>query len=137
MRARVRGEEGSPDVQSILKWLFRHRLESFSLRDLTRDLSATFSKRALALQEAIDWLIKHDCLRPQATPQTTEKKKRGRPKSATFLVNPHLHASQISQNAGLDSYVESRLDTSSDPDNSATDTAVSEVKEDGYDLPPY
>jgi hypothetical protein len=98
MKARARGEEGSDDVQCILKWILRHRPESFSLRDLNRDLARTFGKRAKALHEALGWLVKQCCIRPQEAPTAAEKKRPGRSKSPVYVVNPHLCESQNCQN---------------------------------------
>ena len=78
MKAKARGEEGSDDVQCVLKWVFRHRGESFSLRDLTRDLARTFGRRAKALNNALDWLAKRHCIRLQDVPKGAEKKGVGR-----------------------------------------------------------
>ena len=94
MKARHRGDEGSDDVQCILKWLFRHRPESFSVRDLTRDLTRTFSKRARALDEALSWLVQRHCIRLQAPPEKGAKAGRGRSRSMVYLVNPNLYGSQ-------------------------------------------
>ena len=94
MKARHRGDEGSDDVQCILKWLLRHRHESFSVRDLTRDLTRTFSKRARALEEALTWLAQRQCIRVQPPPEKAVKNGRGRSKSMVYLVNPHLYGPQ-------------------------------------------
>jgi hypothetical protein len=94
MKARHRGDEGSDDVQCILKWLLRHHHESFSLRDLTRNLIRTFSKRARALDEALTWLVQRQCIRVQPPPEKAVKNGRGRSKSMVYFVNPHLYGSQ-------------------------------------------
>ena len=48
--------------------------------DLTRDLSATFSKRAKALEEALNWLINRECIRRHLEPE--------RPKGSRGGVGP-------------------------------------------------
>ncbi len=101
MKARARGEEGSEDVQCILKWIFRRQSETFSRRDLTRDLAATFSRRAKALEEALGWLILRDCIRLQKPPERPSGT-RGRTRSQVYLVNPHLLSPQNCQNRTLD-----------------------------------
>ncbi len=96
MKARVRGAEGNDDVQSILRWLLRHRPESFPLRDLTRDLGKTFAKRPRALEEALVWLVNQNCLRRQEAERPQGS--RGRTRSSVYLVNPDLIAPQNCQN---------------------------------------
>jgi hypothetical protein len=100
MKAHTRGEEGDDDVQSILNWIYRHQPESFSLRDLNRDLTRTFGKRAKARKDALDWLVKHDCIRLEAPPRAAQRKGGGRRKSPNYLVNPLLYESQNCQNRG-------------------------------------
>jgi hypothetical protein len=137
MKASARGEEGSDDVQTILKWLFRHRPESFSLRDLTRDLARTFGKRSKALNEAVDWLVKRLCIRLQAAPKTAEKKGRGRTKSPVYVVNPHLYESQNCQNR---TDVSGAVPSDVPPDDSGDSAAGTEAlgwKEVGDGRPPF
>jgi hypothetical protein len=90
MKTVGRGAEGNDDVQCILKWLHRHRPVLFSLRDLNRDLTRTFSKRSHALEEALGWLVDKRVLKPQATDSEGAKRGPGRPKSSVYLVNPNL-----------------------------------------------
>ena len=97
MKARARGEEGNEDAQCILKWIFRRQSESFSRRDLTRDLSATFSKRPKALEEALNWLVKSECIRRLPEPERPNGS-RGRSRAPAYLVNPHLLPPQNCQN---------------------------------------
>ena len=97
MRAKARGEEGNDEVQAILKWIFRHRPESFSQRDLTRNLTRTIGKRPQALYEALNWLIGHRCIRPVATDQQTNGRA-GRKSSPVYEVNPYLLESRNCQN---------------------------------------
>ena len=137
MRARARGDEGSDDVQCILKWVLRHRHESFSVRDLNRDLTRTFGKRARALEEALDWLAKRHWIRLEAEPETATKKKRGRSKSRAFLVNPHLFASQNCQNHEPSSGAPHLDHSPSDIGNFATGSVEIVGKEDGHDRLPF
>lgn len=98
MKAMARGDEGSDDVQCILKWIFRHQPESFSARDLTRDLTRTFGDRAHAFNDALAWLANKGCIRLQDSPKPARKPKAGRCKSPLYLVNPQLLSSQNRQN---------------------------------------
>jgi hypothetical protein len=97
MKARARGEEGDDDVQCVLKWILRHRQESFTVRDLTRDLSKTFRSRAQALEHALSWLVKHNCIRPRPA-SDREGGRPGRMKSTVYEVNPNLFAPQNCRN---------------------------------------
>ncbi|MDB5349221.1 MAG: hypothetical protein JWN86_468 [Planctomycetota bacterium] len=135
MKAGARGEEGSEDVQSILKWILRHRKEAFSLRDLTRDLTRTFGKRAHALTEALDWLSNRDCIRAQAASEPNAKKARGRSKSRVYLVNPHLHESQNCQNHMPGHMTRQRPDQTGDFGDSATDDPGLDRTEDSDEIP--
>jgi hypothetical protein len=94
MKARHRGDEGSDDVQCIFKWLFRRKPESFSVRDLTRDLTRTFNNRTRALEGALKWLVDRNCIRLQPPPVKSANNGRGRSKSKVYLVNPNLYGSQ-------------------------------------------
>jgi hypothetical protein len=137
MRARARGEEGSDDVQSILKWIFRRRTESFSVRDLTRDLSCTFGKRAHALQEALDWLAKTGCILFQQPPNQPKKKLAGRSKSPTYLVNPHLLTSQNRQSFDPGSLPQGPEEQAEDSGDFATDSEAQGGKEGGDGHPAF
>jgi hypothetical protein len=97
MHARARREEGSEDVQAILKWILRHAKASFSLRDLNRDLTRTFGGRARALDEALAWLINTNHIRRHVE-SDCHLHRRGRPRSAQYQVHPHLLASHCCQN---------------------------------------
>ena len=97
MKAGPGPEHGNDDVQSILKWIFRHQPESFSVRDLRRDLSRTFGKRSQELEVAIGLLVSKKCIRPQAEASPKEGRP-GRRRSPVYLVNPRLVASQNRQN---------------------------------------
>ena len=134
MKARARGEEGSEDVQCILKWIFRRQSESFSRRDLTRDLGSTFSRRPKALEEALAWLVKHECIRRQPEPDRPPGT-RGRTRSPVYLVNPHLIFSQNCQNRKPETAPVTVQGDSDDFDNSATDVTASTGEEDGDVIP--
>lgn len=134
MKARARGEEGSEDVQCILKWIFRRQSESFSRRDLTRDLAATFARRAKALEEALGWLILRDCIRLPKQPERPSGT-RGRTRSPVYLVNPHLFPSQNGQNRTLDSAPASGPEDPGDSGNFADEPEDSVGEEASDDLP--
>ena len=97
MKARTHGAEGNDDVQCILKWMRRKQANTFSLRELTRDLSKTFSGRALALGEALKWLIQKNCIKPVCPSTSWTKKGPGRSRSLSYRVNPNLFDSPSSQ----------------------------------------
>jgi hypothetical protein len=97
MTAKAHGHEGSDEVQSIMKWIYRHRRESFTRRDLTRDLTNIFGGRSRSLEDALSWLMRQNCLRrldDSAPPQGRP----GRKASAVYRVNPRLFSSQKCQN---------------------------------------
>lgn len=97
MHARARREEGSEDVQAIIKWVVRRAEPTFSLRDLNRDLTKTFGSRSRAQLEALAWLINTNHIRLHAE---FERKpgQRGRRRSAQYDVHPHLLASRSCHN---------------------------------------
>jgi hypothetical protein len=93
MRAKAGREEGTEETQRILRWIHRHQPESFTQRDLTRELGATFKARQAALEDAMRWLVARGCIRRGPEPQRTAGK-RGRTPSPTYFVNPHLYQPQ-------------------------------------------
>jgi Protein of unknown function (DUF3987) len=134
MKARARGEEGNEEVQTILKWIFRRRSESFSRRDLTRDLSSTFSRRAKALEEALSWLALHECIRRHPDPARPSGS-RGRTPSPVYLVNPYLFGPQNCQKRESDPTPATRPEDSDDFGNSATQGPASSGEEGSHGIP--
>jgi hypothetical protein len=122
MKAKAQGQEGNDDVQCILKWIHRHRPESFSLRDLNHDLSKTFGKRPQSLEEALSWLVRHNCIRLPDEP-AVPKGRRGRRPSTVYLVNPHVISSQNGQNRPSETVPAYREEDFDNYGNSAEATA--------------
>ena len=136
MKARVRGEEGNDDVQSVLKWVLRHRPESFTVRDLTRDLSKTFRNRAQPLELALAWLVKHNCIRERRPPARPTGSP-GRTKSRVYDVNPNLLAPQNCQNPATDLLAKVEDEEPGDSGDFATDPPARYEQEVADDAPPF
>jgi Protein of unknown function (DUF3987) len=83
------------DVQSILKWTARNDRSRFSEAEVNRGLGR-FRGDPERLTEALDWLVKHRCIRPEPAPP---REGPGRPASPTFQVNSRLKRAPYSFNS--------------------------------------
>jgi hypothetical protein len=90
MNVAEKGNDGGEYVQTILRWIRRNRLESFSERDLIRNFPR-FSDRAKDCHAALEWLVQRHCLR-QRPEQARPNGRRGRKPSPNYDVNPRLIA---------------------------------------------
>jgi hypothetical protein len=89
-RARVeltRQPDGMPpdDANAILKWVRHGGRSEFSVRDVKHNFERRFARNQVALEDALGWLERHDCIRGVELDQ-----KVGRPHSEVYQVNPNL-----------------------------------------------
>lgn len=83
-----KAEQGGSDVRAIIRWALRNDVERFSIRDIGRNIPR-FADDDAALADALDWLVRHNIIRPSSP----EQHRRGRKRGPTFDVNPTLRTS--------------------------------------------
>ncbi|WP_169979481.1 DUF3987 domain-containing protein [Tautonia rosea] len=86
-----KAEQGGSDVRAIVRWVLRNDLARFSTRDIDRNIPR-FHDNDAALADALDWLVRHNIIRPCSLPEG-EQHRRGRKPGPAFDVNPAIHAS--------------------------------------------
>jgi hypothetical protein len=81
-------------------------------------------------------MIKNHLIRLQPTPPSVEKKSRGRPKSAVYLVNPQLLPAQNCRNRDINPPTTTEVEKGG-LGNYAMDSAEPDIQEAGDDQPVY
>jgi hypothetical protein len=74
------------DCAALIKWFRRSDRATFSERDARNNFVGRFKGDPLALADAVEWLIRHDCVREMPR----EDKGVGRTHSGVWQVNPYL-----------------------------------------------
>jgi hypothetical protein len=97
-RARVeltRQADGTPpdDAHAIIRWVRHGGRAEFSVRDLKLNFERRFARNQVAMEDALGWLERHDCIRGLDL-----EKKVGRPHSEVYQVNPNLLVTEVQDN---------------------------------------
>ncbi|GAC1474989.1 MAG: hypothetical protein NVSMB9_26480 [Isosphaeraceae bacterium] len=84
-----KARDGGDNVRALIRWILANDRSEFSTRDIGRDFDR-FKDDPAALADALEWMARHNLIRPQPEPETTSSPRGGRKRSPLFDVNSLL-----------------------------------------------
>src|SRR5262249_18051475 len=64
-----KARDGGEHVAALIRWILRNDLSSFSTRDIERNFDR-FRDDPAALADSLDWMTRHNLIRPHAEPES-------------------------------------------------------------------